>query len=72
MHVAGLVAERGGLPPGVPLLKHVGAVAGNDVCMNTVLRVHGEFIGPLLPEDAAGPLYWPDVRTGSRTVREPS
>lgn len=65
--VAGLVAERGWLPPGVPLLKHVGAVAGDTVCVDTTLRIRGEMIGPVLSVDAAGrPL--PVSRLGCFTV----
>lgn len=66
-YVAGLVAERGWLPPGVPLLKRVGAVAGDTVCVNATLRIRGEVVGPVLSVDTAGrPL--PVSRKGCFTV----
>ncbi len=65
--VAGLVVGRGWLPPGVPLLKRVGAIAGDTVCVDTVLRIRGEVVGPALSQDAAGrPL--PVPRRGCFTV----
>lgn len=54
LHVVPLVAERRWLPPGVPLLKRVGAVAGDPVCVDTALRIRGEVIGPVPSADAAG------------------
>ena len=65
--VAGLVAERRWLPPGVPLLKRVGALAGDTVCVDAVLRVRGAVVGPVLAADAFGrPL--PVARPGCFTI----
>ena len=66
-YVARLVVERRWLPPHVPLLKQVGAVAGDRVCVDTVLRIRGEVVGPVLSQDTAGrPL--PVARSGCFTV----
>ncbi len=66
-HVADLVAERGWLPRSVPLLKEVGAVAGDMVCVGADLRIRGRRIGPVHSEDSAGrPL--PVRRRGCFTV----
>ncbi len=66
-HVAGLVVERGWLPPDVPLLKRVGAIAGDTVRVDSVLRIRGEVVGPVLSQDPAGrPL--PVARRGCFTV----
>lgn len=66
-HVAGLVADRGWLPSSVPRLKRVGALAGDTVCIDAVLRIRSEAVGPVLSADAAGrPL--PVSRRGCFTV----
>ncbi len=77
VHVAGLVAERRWLPPGVPLLKRVAAVAGDVVCVDTTLRIRGEVIGPVLSVDAAGrplpvpasPMRWGRATQGHDSAR---
>ncbi len=62
-----LVAERRWLPAGVSLLKRVGAVAGDMVCVDAVLQIRGELVGPILAEDAQGrPL--PLARRGCFTI----
>lgn len=65
--VAGLVAERRWLPPGVSLLKRVGALAGDTVCVDAMLRVRGAVVGPVLTADVAGrPL--PVAKSGCFTI----
>ena len=59
--VANLLATRGLLPLGVPLLKHVVAVSGDEVCRsNGVVFVNGEVIAEALDRGSDGlPLpFW--------------
>jgi conjugative transfer signal peptidase TraF len=54
-NVRGLVAERRYLPPGVPLLKPVVAVAGDRVCTSGgTTSVNGSPFGPVLRTDSQG------------------
>lgn len=53
--VASLVTDRGWLPPGVPLIKGVGAVAGDWVCVSEeAVTVNGETVGPVYERDSTG------------------
>jgi conjugative transfer signal peptidase TraF len=53
--LATLLAERGYLPKGVPLLKRVRAVAGQTVCRNgQIITVDGVIRGAALERDRAG------------------
>lgn len=53
--VAALAAQRGYLPSGVPILKRVGAVAPQSVCVaNRQVRVHGAIVGAVRARDGAG------------------
>jgi conjugative transfer signal peptidase TraF len=63
----GLVVERGWLAPGVQLIKHIGALAGDRVCIDAArAAINGAPVGPVLANDSAGrPL--PQVR-GCLTV----
>ena len=50
-----LAAERGYLPVGVPLVKHIVAVAGDDVCaMKLAVSVNGKIVANQLRADRAG------------------
>jgi len=50
-----LAAERGYLPVGVPLVKHIAAVAGDDVCvLNLAVSVNGKTVAHQLSADRAG------------------
>ena len=49
-----MVARRGWLKPGVPLIKTVGARSGDQVCWETHLTVNDEDRGPILARDSAG------------------
>jgi len=52
---AALYAERGYLPHGVPLLKHVAAVAGMSVCeQGGNVAIQGRFAASALPTDGRG------------------
>lgn len=52
---AALYAERGYLPLGVPLLKHVAAVAGMSVCEHGGhVAIEGRFAASALPTDGRG------------------
>ena len=66
---ADLVVERGWLPAGWPLLKAVGALPGDAVCVTDVaVTVNGTLYGPVYAEDSLGrPM--PRVR-GCETVAE--
>lgn len=62
---AALAAQRGYLPPHVPLLKRVGAVAPQHVCIvNGVVRIDGVPVAAVLQADRLGrPLpSWPQCR----------
>ena len=62
---AALAAQRGYLPPRVPLLKRVGAVAPQRVCIaGQVLRIDGNPVATSLSVDRMGrPLHgWPHCR----------
>lgn len=63
--VAAMAAQRGYLPPHVPLLKRVGAVAPQRVCITgQVLRIDGNTVATTLSVDRMGrPLHgWPQCR----------
>ena len=50
-----LVVERGWLAPGVPLIKHVGAVAGDRVCIESDRAVINDVVaGPVSAHDSEG------------------
>ena len=52
--VATLAAERGYLPAGVPLIKHVAAVAGDDVCVSgSAVFINGVVVARRLKADRA-------------------
>lgn len=62
---AALAAQRSYLPPHVPLLKRVGAVAPQRVCITgQVLRIDGHSVATSLSVDRMGrPLHgWPQCR----------
>jgi len=62
---AALAAQRGYLPPSVPLLKRVGAVAPQRVCITgQFLRIDGHTVATALSVDRMGrPLHgWPQCR----------
>lgn len=64
-HAAALAAQRGYLPLNVPLLKRVGAVAPQSVCIiGQALRVDGHTVATTLGVDRLGrPLHgWPQCR----------
>lgn len=53
--VAALAAQRGYLPAGVPLLKRIGAVAPQLVCVGEVaVRIDGVAVAAVLAEDGLG------------------
>ena len=53
--VASLVTDRGWLPRGVPLIKGVGAVAGDRVCVTEeAVTVNGNIVGPVYARDSDG------------------
>ncbi|MFC8751442.1 S26 family signal peptidase [Pseudomonas oryzihabitans] len=63
---AALAAQRGYLPPHIPLLKRVGAVAPQHVCIvNGVVRIDGVPVAAVLRADRLGrPLpSWQQCRT---------
>lgn len=63
--MAALAAQRGYLPPNIPLLKRVGAVAPQHVCIvNGVVRIDGVPVATVLRADRMGrPLpSWPQCR----------
>ena len=65
---AALFAARGYLPEGVPLLKHIRAVAGMLVCAHHgALYVAGEHVADTLAVDGAGRTL--DAWRGCRTLR---
>lgn len=60
--VAALAAQRGYLPSHIPLLKRVGAVAPQHVCIvDSQVRIDGVPVAAVLPADRLGrPLsFWP-------------
>lgn len=64
-HVDALAAQRGYLPSHIPLLKRVGAVAPQHVCIvEGIVRIDGVPAAAALPADRRGrPLSsWPDCR----------
>lgn len=64
-HTAALAAQRGYLPLKLPLLKRVGAVAPQRVCIiGQTLRIDGNFVTTTLRADRLGrPLHgWPQCR----------
>lgn len=65
--LAVFLAERGYLPPGVPLIKHVVAVPGQTVCRNELLvAIEGRPVGAARPRDRKGRLL--PVWQGCRVV----
>lgn len=63
--VATLAAQRGYLPSHIPLLKRVGAVAPQHVCIvDSQVRIDGVPVAAVLPADRLGrPLsFWPQCR----------
>jgi conjugative transfer signal peptidase TraF len=53
--VESLVSERGWLARGLPLLKGVGAIPGDRVCVSDdSVTVNGERVGPVFDRDSAG------------------
>ncbi len=53
--VAALVTDRGWLARGVPLIKGVGAVAGDRVCVtDEAVTVNGSLVGPVYARDSNG------------------
>jgi conjugative transfer signal peptidase TraF len=53
--VESLLSERGWLARGLPLLKGVGAVPGDRVCVSDdSVTVNGERVGPVFDRDSAG------------------
>lgn len=64
-HAAALAAQRGYLPPHVPLLKRVGAVTPQRVCIiGHTMRIDGNAVATTLRADRLGrPLQgWPQCR----------
>jgi conjugative transfer signal peptidase TraF len=54
-HAAAFAAQRGYLPPRVPLLKRVGALAPQRVCITgQVLRIDGRTVASILRADRLG------------------
>lgn len=52
--VAALAAQRGYLPEGVPLLKRIGAIAPQSVCVGEgVVRIEGVAVAAVLTQDGA-------------------
>lgn len=50
-----LVAERGWLAPGIPLIKHIGAVEGDRVCIQSDRAVINDVVaGPVSTHDSEG------------------
>jgi conjugative transfer signal peptidase TraF len=50
-----LVLERGWLKPGVPLLKELAGLAGDQVCvLSGRLQINGRTVGPVFDEDRTG------------------
>ncbi|TPK24007.1 DUF736 family protein [Mesorhizobium sp. B2-5-9] len=67
--LAGLLAERGYLPPGVPLLKHVLALSGATVCRNgTAIVADGKTLGYAREHDGKG--RWLPAWQGCRVLAE--
>lgn len=63
--VAALAAQRGYLPSHIPLLKRVGAVAPQHVCIEDgQVRIDGVPVAAVLPADSMGRslLFWPQCR----------
>ena len=53
--IARFVAERGYLPSGVPMLKHIGALSGQRVCrVGRLITVDGVALGVALERDHKG------------------
>lgn len=63
--VAAFAAQRGYLPEGVPILKRVGAVAPQSVCVqDRLVRIDGVVVAPVRTHDGAHrPMpFWPLCR----------
>ncbi|WP_272987861.1 S26 family signal peptidase [Hyphomonas adhaerens] len=64
--VSALAAQRGYLPPGIPVIKTVAALSDDTVCnMHGVLHINGLPVVTLLPTDKAGrplPTAWMTCR----------
>jgi conjugative transfer signal peptidase TraF len=53
--VAALAAQRQYLPPGVPVIKPVAAIAPQHVCANAAgIHIDGEWVAPTMSVDASG------------------
>lgn len=64
--LAVFLAERGAVPRGVPILKHVAALAGSTVCrIGAVVTIDGRLAAVALLRDRAGRLLptWSGCRT---------
>lgn len=65
--IARVLAEGGYLPPGVPLLKRVAALAGTTVCrIGDTVTIEGNPVGTARPRDRRGRAL--PVWTGCRTL----
>ncbi|CAN7364741.1 S26 family signal peptidase [Acidovorax sp. LjRoot129] len=65
VRVAGLAAQRGYLPAGIPLLKRIGAMAPQLVCVGEgAVRVDGTVVAAVLEKDEASRELqsWPHCR----------
>lgn len=63
---AAFAAQRGYLPEGVPILKRVGAVAPQSVCVQTrMVRIDGIAVATVRTHDGAHRpmLFWPQCRS---------
>lgn len=63
--VAAFAVQRGYLPEGVPILKRVGAVAPQSVCVqNRMVRIDGIAVATVRTHDGAHKpmLFWPQCR----------
>ncbi|MEJ5126550.1 S26 family signal peptidase [Comamonas sp. MYb21] len=69
--VAALAAQRGYLPAGVPLLKRIGAVAPQSVCVGEGgVRIDGVAVAAVLAEDGRGRLLTPWAQCRALAVGE--
>lgn len=67
--IANLIAERGYLPPSVPLIKRVVGLPGDKVCRETAtVSVNGKLAAIALRMDGEG--RWMPVWSGCRRLRE--
>lgn len=69
--VAALAAQRGYLPPGVPLLKRIGAVVPQSVCVGEgAVRIDGVVVASVRAEDGVGRPLSPWAQCRSLAERE--